>query len=184
MVIFLPSAPHTILTSLQVLQTLARSWIVCHVPLNIYGFYLVQVNPSIIESVLQQWSRSFSNRVYSFTPTIAIHSLAWPDPSRSRKRVTRGRRKINLSLGTTLSHFLTCTKYSASPIRVFPQRSRYSVIRFLLREGSGHARLSHTRHLTTPTGHAQKCSQQSRLVYKTHLLHSSPQTVTSGGQWH
>ena len=65
--------------------------------------------------------------------------------------MTRGRRKINLSLGTTLSHFLTCTKYSASPIRVFPQRSRYSVISFLLREGSGHARLSHTRHLTTPT---------------------------------
>ena len=29
-----------------------------------------------------------------------------------------------------------------------------------------HANHSHTRHLTTPTGHAQKCSQQSRLVYK------------------
>ena len=39
--------------------------------------------------------------------------LAWPDPSRSRKRVTRGRRKGR----------------------------RVGVTRFLLREGSGHARL-------------------------------------------
>ena len=40
--------------------------IVCHIPLDrliIYWFYLIWVDPSTIESILQQSSRSFSNRV-------------------------------------------------------------------------------------------------------------------------
>ena len=63
---------------------------VCQVPLNIYWFYLVEVNPSTIESVLRQSSRfAHANRSHTrhlTTPTGMRSNAVW----QSMPRASRG----------------------------------------------------------------------------------------------
>ena len=93
------------------------------------------------------------------------------------------------------NHRLDCVPRSTQYLLILPCLSQSfnnrvdpSAIESILQQLSrfAHANHSDTRHLTTSTGHAKKCSQQSRLVFKlicfTPHLRQSPVALKAGRQ--